>query len=121
MNRHSHLPRPAPFFFATPAIDRAARLFRALGDAPRLRLLALLAQGEACVSELAQTEKEEISTISQRLRVLRAEEIVVRRRQGKHVHYALADRHILELVQNALEHASETPFARQPKSRKETV
>ncbi|MCC6368465.1 MAG: helix-turn-helix transcriptional regulator [Bryobacterales bacterium] len=107
MNQHHPHPHP-PLSAASPAsIDRTARLFRAIGDPPRLRLLALLAQGEACVSQLAEAERESISTISQRLRVLRAENIVVRTRHGKHIHYALADRHIVELVENALAHAAE--------------
>lgn len=85
----------------------AARLFRAVGDVPRLRLLALLAQGEACVTELAESEKESLSTISQRLRVLRGENLIARRREGKHILYSLADQHIFDLVFNALAHASE--------------
>jgi len=89
------------------ALDRAARLFRAIGDVPRLRLLARLADGEMCVTALADAEGEEISTISQRLRVLRGENIVVRRRQGKHINYALADQHMMELVRNALAHSTE--------------
>lgn len=91
------------------ALERAARLFRAIGEPSRLRLLALLAQGEACVTELALSEGEEMSAISQRLRVLRSEDLVVRRRKGKHINYALADQHIVDLVFNALAHASETP------------
>ena len=89
------------------ALDRAARLFRAIGDVPRLRLLARLAAGEQCVTALAEAEGEGISTISQRLRVLRGENIVVRRRQGKHINYALADQHMMELVKNALAHSTE--------------
>jgi ArsR family transcriptional regulator len=91
------------------ALERAAGLFRAMGDPPRLRLLALLAQGEACVTELAEAENEGLSTISQRLRVLRAEDIVVRRRAGKHINYALSDQHVVDLIFNALAHASELP------------
>lgn len=49
-----------------------------------------------------------MSTISQRLRVLRAENIVVRRRQGKHVLYGLVDSHVRDLILNALAHAEET-------------
>jgi ArsR family transcriptional regulator len=90
------------------ALERAARLFRAIGEPARLRLLALLAQGESCVTELADAEGEQISTISQRLRVLRAEDLVKRHRRGKHIHYSLADGHVLELVRNALAHSSET-------------
>jgi ArsR family transcriptional regulator, lead/cadmium/zinc/bismuth-responsive transcriptional repressor len=89
------------------ALEQASRLFKAIGDVPRLRLLALLAQGEACVTELAESEGESISTISQRLRVLRSENIVLRKRRGKHINYALADQHVIDLVFNALAHASE--------------
>jgi ArsR family transcriptional regulator len=93
-------------------IDRAARLFRAIGDPARLRLLAYLSGGEACVTEIARLTGEQISTVSQRLRVLRSENLVSRRRSGKHINYTLADRHIAELVGNALEHVSEGFSAR---------
>jgi ArsR family transcriptional regulator len=91
------------------ALDRASRLFRALGDVPRMRLLALLAESPACVTELADAEDENISTVSQRLRVLRTENLVTRQREGKHIRYALADQHVFELITNALAHASEAP------------
>jgi DNA-binding transcriptional ArsR family regulator len=90
-----------------PSVERAARLFRALGDGPRLRLAAHLLSGERCVGDLAELEREALSTISQRLRVLHAENVVTRRRIGKHVRYALADAHVAHLVKNALAHASE--------------
>jgi ArsR family transcriptional regulator, lead/cadmium/zinc/bismuth-responsive transcriptional repressor len=89
------------------SIERAANLFRALGEPSRLRLLSRLIDGSRCVGELAEAENEGMSTISQRLRVLRAENIVVRRRQGKHVLYGLVDRHVTNLVLNALAHADE--------------
>lgn len=91
------------------SLERAAAIFRALGDVPRLRLLALLSQGPSCVSELAAAEGGDLSTISQRLRILRAERLVKRQRDGKHINYSLADQHILDLVFNALAHASEAP------------
>jgi ArsR family transcriptional regulator len=89
------------------ALDRAAALFRALGDPARLRLLVLLEQGERCVSELVDVLGEKFPTVSQRLRLLRTEGLVVRRRDGNHLHYALADRHVADLVITALEHAAE--------------
>ena len=91
------------------ALERASRLFRAIGDPSRLRLLSRLAQGEMCVTELAASEQESLSTISQRLRVLRSENIIVRRRRGKHINYGLADQHVMDLVFNALAHATERP------------
>jgi DNA-binding transcriptional ArsR family regulator len=91
------------------ALERASRLFRAIGEPSRLRLLSRLAQGETCVTELAAAERESLSTISQRLRVLRSENLIVRRRRGKHINYALADQHVMDLVFNALAHATERP------------
>lgn len=89
------------------AIERAAAIFRALGDTARLRLLTLLRAGPRCVSEIAEAEQQEISTISQRLRVLRSESLVRRERDGKHIRYSLADDHVRALVDFALAHAQE--------------
>ncbi len=90
-----------------PSIERCARIFRALGDPARLRLIARLAEGAFCVGELATVEQETVATISQRLRVLRSDNIVRRKRDGKHVLYSLADQHMFDLVANGLAHASE--------------
>jgi ArsR family transcriptional regulator, lead/cadmium/zinc/bismuth-responsive transcriptional repressor len=89
------------------ACERAAAIFRALGDPQRLRILMLLEAGECCVSELCQMLKESMPAISQRLRLLKSERIVRSRRDGKHVFYALADDHISRLVTNGVMHAME--------------
>ncbi len=89
------------------AFERAAALFRAAGDLARLRLLHRLDAGECCVSELAYASNAKLSTLSQQLRVLHAERIVKRRREGKHIFYSLADEHVRELIRAALDHASE--------------
>jgi DNA-binding transcriptional ArsR family regulator len=89
------------------AFERAASFFRAAGDVSRLRLLARLADGEWCVTELAQAAHVGLPTVSQQLRLLRAEGLVKRRRVAKHVYYALADTHIRDLIGSALEHAVE--------------
>ncbi|MBV8736160.1 MAG: helix-turn-helix transcriptional regulator [Alphaproteobacteria bacterium] len=82
-------------------------MFRAIGDPERLRLLLRLATGEACVSEIAKEEDEKITTVSARLRTLHAARLVKRRREAKHVFYALADDHVLRLIHNAIDHAAE--------------
>jgi DNA-binding transcriptional ArsR family regulator len=98
---------PPKRIFSEEAFSRAAALFRVAGDVPRLRLLHRLADGEWCVSELADAAGVGLSTVSQQLRMLRAERIVERRRSGKHTFYSLADRHVIDLITNALDHASE--------------
>ncbi|MEO1528242.1 MAG: metalloregulator ArsR/SmtB family transcription factor [Planctomycetota bacterium] len=87
--------------------ERAAAIFRALGDPQRLRLLLILEAGQCCVSEIASALNEPLPAISQRLRVLKGERVVKSRREGKHVFYALADEHISRLVANGVMHAME--------------
>ncbi len=89
------------------AYERTAAIFRALGDERRLSLLALLSHREMCVSELTERLQDNLPAISQRLKLLRAERIVVARRNGKHVFYSLADDHIAQLIANGLAHGSE--------------
>ncbi len=104
---HHHSPHTRRRRATDPAtLERAAALFRALADTPRLQIVEALATGERCVSELAD-EGTGMSTISARLRVLLAERLVTRRREGKHVYYALADDHVAALVAAAVAHAHE--------------
>lgn len=106
-HRHVHAKRPAK----APRDEvfvRAASLFRAAGDAARLRLLHRLSKREWCVSELAADASTKMSTLSQQLRVLYAERVVERRRDGKHIYYRLVDEHVKQLVALAIEHADHT-------------
>ncbi|WP_220498004.1 ArsR/SmtB family transcription factor [Rhodopirellula sp. JC639] len=96
-----------PLRFDDSACERAAAIFRALGDPQRLRLLIMLEARSCCVSELAEVLQEPLPAVSQRLRVLKTERIVRSRREGKHVFYNLADAHISRLVTNGVMHAME--------------
>jgi ArsR family transcriptional regulator, lead/cadmium/zinc/bismuth-responsive transcriptional repressor len=87
--------------------QRAAGIFRALGDPGRLKVLVLLGQREMCVTEIALALDEQMTTISQRLKLLRGERLVISRRDGKHLFYSLRDDHVTRLVSNALDHAGE--------------
>jgi ArsR family transcriptional regulator len=63
--------------------------------------------GEMCVTEIADALGDNLSAVSQRLKLLRGERIVTYRREGKHIYYSLDDNHIAELVNNAIAHAAE--------------
>jgi len=69
----------------------AALRFRALGDETRLRILEQLVAGERSVTEL--TERVDIgqSLMSHHLRILREAGLVVVRREGRWIHYAIAE------------------------------
>src|SRR3989442_14177814 len=68
-----------------------ARLFKALGDETRLRVVALLSHGELCVCHIEAALALTQPTASRHLGVLRAAGIVDTRRAGTWVYYRLAD------------------------------
>ena len=73
-------------------------LLRTLGNADRLLLLCELSQAELCVSDLADRTGIVQPTLSQQLSVLRAQGLVETRRDGKRIHYSVADPNALELL-----------------------
>jgi len=69
----------------------ASRLFKALGDETRLRIVALLSHGELCVCHLESALGLTQSNTSRQLSILRAAGVVEARREGSWVYYRLAD------------------------------
>jgi ArsR family transcriptional regulator len=80
-----------------------------------MRILEFLLDGEHQVSEIAERMDAEMSTTSQRLKILLSEDLVVRRREGREAYYSLADSHVETLIRNVLDHAD--PDFRLPPSR----
>jgi ArsR family transcriptional regulator len=78
--------------FAASPLDVApmSRLFKALGDPTRLRIVALLSHGELCVCHIEEALKLSQPNASRQLSVLRAAGVVEPRREGTWVYYGLA-------------------------------
>jgi len=89
-------------------LELAAEMLKALADPSRLRILLQLSKQELNVGELAEIEQEKITTVSARLKVLLTARLVKRRRDGQTIFYSLADKHVLNLVGNAIAHACKT-------------
>jgi DNA-binding transcriptional ArsR family regulator len=70
--------------------DKACRLMKVLSNPDRMLLLCQLAQGEKRVGELEEILGIVQPTLSQQLTVLRDEELVVTRREGKNIFYQIA-------------------------------
>jgi ArsR family transcriptional regulator len=73
----------------TAAINRVDRMFRALSDPTRLRILGLLVQGELCVCDIVNTLRLPQPTISRHLAYLRESELVEARREGLWMYYKM--------------------------------
>jgi ArsR family transcriptional regulator, arsenate/arsenite/antimonite-responsive transcriptional repressor len=67
------------------------RLFQALGDATRLRILGLLLTGEVCVCHIHESLRIPQPKASRHLAYLRRAGLVETRREGLWVYYRLAD------------------------------
>jgi ArsR family transcriptional regulator, lead/cadmium/zinc/bismuth-responsive transcriptional repressor len=81
-----------------------AEIFSGLGDTSRIRLIAMLAETEMNVTELAEAVGLSHSAVSHHLRHLRQMRLVRTRREGRHIYYLLDDDHIKELFRCGLEH-----------------
>ncbi|MFC6357280.1 ArsR/SmtB family transcription factor [Luethyella okanaganae] len=81
-----------------PVAQLKAEFFKAIGHPIRVRVLELLVGGEASVGSLADSIGSEISNLSQQLGVLRRAGVVVTRRDGNTILYALRDPELVELL-----------------------
>jgi ArsR family transcriptional regulator len=81
-----------------------SELFSALSDASRIRIIALLIEGEMSVSALAKELKMTESAVSHQLRGLRQMHLVRTRKSGRQVFYSLDDDHVARLFSLGLEH-----------------
>jgi len=81
------------------AAAQACTLLKVLGNPDRLMLLCQLTQGEYCVSDLEALLGIAQPTLSQQLGVLREEQLVSTRRDGKQIFYRIDSREALAVLQ----------------------
>ncbi len=86
------------------------RLFAALADRTRLRILNLLRGREVCVCYFVEILGETQPKVSRHLAYLRREGLVATRRDGKWIHYSLArpaDPRVAAVLETTLEAAEQ--------------
>ncbi|MEA2782117.1 MAG: ArsR family transcriptional regulator, lead/cadmium/zinc/bismuth-responsive transcriptional [Rhodospirillaceae bacterium] len=89
------------------AAVQLSEMFRLMGDASRLRIIAACLSGPVCVSNLAERTGLSASLVSHHLRLLRAARILRSERQGKNVFYSAADHHIRRVIEDMTAHIRE--------------
>jgi ArsR family transcriptional regulator, arsenate/arsenite/antimonite-responsive transcriptional repressor len=72
-------------------LQQLERVFRALGDPTRLRIIGLLAGGEVCVCQIHESLRIPQPKTSRHLAYLRRAGLVDGRKEGLWVHYRLAE------------------------------
>lgn len=77
---------------STEDAERAARVFKALGDPTRVRLLSLIAAGEggeACICDLTEPVGLSQATVSHHMKLLSDAGLVTREQRGRWAYFAL--------------------------------
>ena len=83
---------------AAQPLEQTARVFHALSDPTRLRLVALLRGGERCVCDLTEALEAGQSRLSFHLKALKDAGVVLDRREGRWVYYRLNQERVEELA-----------------------
>ena len=91
----------------TDTLFELADFFKVFGDSTRIRIMCALFEKELNVCCIADIIGMEQSTVSHQLRVLRQENLVKVRRDGKQSYYSLEDEHIKLIFEMGLEHILE--------------
>jgi ArsR family transcriptional regulator len=81
--------------------------FRIFGDSTRIKILWALDKSELCVCDIAALISMTKSAVSHQLRVLKDARLVKSRREGKVIFYSLADAHVKDIFEKAVEHLGE--------------
>ena len=84
-----------------------AELFRLMGDASRLRIVAACLSKPRCVSDIAAKTRLSPSLVSHHLRLLRATRMLRSDRKGKQVFYVASDDHVRCVISDMIAHMSE--------------
>ncbi len=82
---------------------RAASLLRLLANEKRLMILCQIVDGELNVGEIQSRVGLSQSALSQHLALLRDDGVVATRREGRSIHYRIADPAALRVIQTLAE------------------
>lgn len=78
------------------------RVFKALGDKNRLRIIKMLEVKPMCVCEITSVLKLAPSTVSKHLSLLHQAELIEDRKEGKWVNYSLSEKSRLPFIAEML-------------------
>lgn len=86
---------------------KVSSLFKILSNDVRIKIIYLLNNESLTVSEIKDKLNLDQSLISHQLKILRDSDLVRTKRDGKYIYYSLADNHVYEIFNQAIEHVME--------------
>ena len=88
-------------------IYNLADFFKIFGDSTRMNILFAIDGEPMCVCDIAELLGMTKSAVSHQLKILRQSALITYRKSGKNVFYTLADDHVRDIIEMALEHIRE--------------
>ena len=88
-------------------LSKQKKFFKIFGNPTRLKIISLLAVDDLCVCDICEALDLNQTTVSNQLRILRANNIVKYQKEGKMARYSLTDLHIEMIYKVGLEHILE--------------
>lgn len=92
-------------FLDESVVEEVSKIFKALADPTRMKMLYLLSQEECHVGHIAEVLGMSQLAVSHQLALLRALRLVKYRRGGKSLVYSCDDDHVISLLRQAIDHA----------------
>lgn len=86
-------------------IEIISQIFKSLSDPTRIKIIYALMNGSLCVSDIAVLLNMSQSSISHQLALLRNQNLIKVKRNGRRAYYSLDDEHVLCIFKDGLEHA----------------
>ena len=84
-----------------------ADLFKVFGDTTRMKILFALFKSEMSVNAISDLLDMQQSAISHQLKILKQNDLVGSRREGKAMIYFLSDDHVYQIIAQGFEHITE--------------
>lgn len=91
-------------FLSQATVEEASRMFKALGDGTRIKILYLLSQEECSVNHIAEVLEMSQSAVSHQLSTLRNLRLVKYRREGNTFLYTYDDDHVISILNQVIHH-----------------
>ncbi|MPM51862.1 hypothetical protein SDC9_98613 [bioreactor metagenome] len=79
-------------------INSETKIFKALADSNRLKIVKLLKEGELCACELTIALSSSQSTVSHHLSVLKSVGLIKERKEGKWSYFRLSEGAVIEIL-----------------------
>lgn len=86
-------------------IEFLSQIFKVMSDPTRIKIIYTLMKGPLCVSDISTLLDMSQSSISHQLSLLKNQNLIKLKRDGRKAYYSLDDEHVLSLFKDGLEHA----------------